>query len=397
MTALSDHTSEEFVEVLIVASNAEQTIADAILSIRETAPVSVLVIDNGCTDKTVERAQAAAASVGLSFRAVSLAPGATVGRARQAAIDHARSEYCIWLDADDRFCKGRVESLTSVLKDPGADYAFDGCITVPRDKAHDAETAGVRHAAPAFLTTPGAECHLYGRNWLPALTGAFRAAVARTVGYDQNLTSVEDYDHLLRAMLAGARIAFSEQIGYIYCEHHDTLSRDLILSRRNSAAVLSALPIQQVHLDMKRRGLPRAESTLVVAGILAQTGAWEELLQLCRSADREEDWSDVWRWDNRLRWDFFEANALLQSGQADAALPVYQRLVANGERAETLNNTGVCYADIGRLSAAETAWRRALSIKPNYADATINLDNPGARQLTVLPLRPAPIRDDYAL
>ncbi len=396
MTALFDLKHADRTEILIVARNAETTVAEALRSIQETSPVSILLVDNGSTDNTAERASEAAASAGLPIKIVSLTDAVPVGRARGMALQNARAEYGIWLDADDRFRPGRVATLISVLYDTNTDYAFDGCLIAPSDKADDAESLGQRRAIPRFLMSAGYESHLYERNWLPALTGAFRISTARDVGYDAELTSAEDYDHLLRGMLAGARLSFADYIGYIYCDHPGTLSRDLERSRKNSRSVLLKLPVPRVMEDMQRRGLSAGDRDLIIAGIHAQAGRWTDLLRLCRTTARKPGWSDIWQWDNELRWRFHEANALLRLENTADAMQLYRSLVVDSDRADIFNNLGVCHAQSGNREDAQIAWRRALTLKPNYADALNNLRTPDARELTVLPLRPAPIRDDYA-
>ncbi|KAJ1911608.1 hypothetical protein IWQ60_010061 [Tieghemiomyces parasiticus] len=65
--------------------------------------------------------------------------------------------------------------------------------------------------------------------------------------------------------------------------------------------------------------------------------------------------------------------AALQSGDLDAALAKFEQSVAIYPSTTGHFNAGVCHYQKGQFPAAVEAWRHALRIEPNDADAHLNL------------------------
>ena len=65
---------------------------------------------------------------------------------------------------------------------------------------------------------------------------------------------------------------------------------------------------------------------------------------------------------------------LQQSGQADQAIAVYQRLLKqNPKSADAHNWLGVAYLQKNKLTEAEAEFRQAIRLKPDYVRAYNNL------------------------
>lgn len=104
------------VSFVIPARNEEAHIAECIQSLRRQridVGREIIVVDNGSTDATAERAARNGAQVVCEPR-----PG--LAFARQAGLDAARGEVLIYVDADTRFPEGGAQAIVDHFdRDPG--------------------------------------------------------------------------------------------------------------------------------------------------------------------------------------------------------------------------------------------------------------------------------------
>ena len=108
--------------VFIPAWNEERSIADVIGDVRKALPAAdVLVVDDGSTDATAERARAAGALV------ASLPFNQGVGAAQQTGYMHGlRGDYevCAHLDADGQHIAGELARLVAEIEADRADMVI---------------------------------------------------------------------------------------------------------------------------------------------------------------------------------------------------------------------------------------------------------------------------------
>lgn len=99
--------------VAIPAHNEEAKIADCITSIREQnldIPYEIVVINNASADKTEEIAR----NMGVT---VINEPKKGLYYARSAALNYAKTEFMLYLDADTRLKPGWIKQILTYLKD----------------------------------------------------------------------------------------------------------------------------------------------------------------------------------------------------------------------------------------------------------------------------------------
>lgn len=101
------------ISVVIPAYNAEHWIGRAITSVlnQTVMPAEILVVDDGSTDGTAQAAQKYGAAIRYFYQQNS---GPSVARNR--GIEHARSEWIAFLDADDEWLPHKIESQLRILK-----------------------------------------------------------------------------------------------------------------------------------------------------------------------------------------------------------------------------------------------------------------------------------------
>lgn len=209
--------------MIIAAYNVRGCILRAIESVQNGQGVSVeiLVIDDGSTDGTpayVEELAAADPRIRLIRMPCNRGPSA----ARNQGLAHARGRWAAVLDADDAFLPGRLARLVAIAEADNADMVADNFATIdlpPPD-----------HFEPVLKMKPG-------REWLDSsgfLRGArpgtdeadfgllkplFKVAFLSSHGlrYPEDVRHGEDFELVLRALLAGARYRLTrEDLFYLY-------------------------------------------------------------------------------------------------------------------------------------------------------------------------------------
>ena len=76
-------------------------------------------------------------------------------------------------------------------------------------------------------------------------------------------------------------------------------------------------------------------------------------------------------------WQFYflYGGLLLENGEPDKGLPLLQKSLGQERHPDTYTRIGECQAALGETSKAESAWRMALGLIPNYTPAIENLAN----------------------
>ncbi len=107
------------VSVVIPALNEEEPIAEVVRACRATGlPNEIIVVDNGSTDRTAERAQAAGAQVVKAPRGYGRACAAGVAAVAEDC------EIVVFLDGDGSDCPEFMETLVRPIADNLADFVI---------------------------------------------------------------------------------------------------------------------------------------------------------------------------------------------------------------------------------------------------------------------------------
>lgn len=197
---LSDHMPS--ISVVMPAYNAAQWIDETLDSVlAQTQPADeIIVVDDGSTDDTAERARAHGVTV---LQQANGGPPA----AYNAGLDAARSEYAAMCPADDLWDPRKLEWQAQALEDdPGIDILFA-----------KARFFGLNEGDHPHPQRPGRQEHgaflraMYAENLVPAPTAVVRVALHRKLGrFDESLPG-EDYEFWMRALRARATFAYDER------------------------------------------------------------------------------------------------------------------------------------------------------------------------------------------
>lgn len=253
--------------VLIAAWCAQDTLEASVQSALAQSGVSVQVViaDDASTDET---AQVAAALSAADSRVVSVSLPENGGpsAARNAAMDLAVGRWLAVLDADDKMAPDRLQRMIALAEAEGADILCDNLQTV--------DESGAPTAPQPFLHGPdfaqASECDLTrylsynqaqpGRPSLGYLKPLICREFVERVGlrYDERLRNGEDFHLIIAALIAGARLWITPEVGYYYTARSGSVSNRLNPEHARALAVADA-----EFLRMHSTRLTKAQSWLL--------------------------------------------------------------------------------------------------------------------------------------
>lgn len=206
---------------------------ESVLKIK-SEQIEILVIDDGSTDKSVERCRAYA-QADSRVRWIRLEKNQGVSAARNRMIAMAEGEWVFFLDADDLLCSGFCES---VLQNgiPEADVVYYNYRIVKTEKEMDIQSV----PAPYTALNPHEVknlciCHLCA---VPSQTEHMVLTASVTIKlfrrrfltehhlcFIEGLKKSEDRLFLADVLLHQPKVAVSPQVSYLYRMHPASVSR----------------------------------------------------------------------------------------------------------------------------------------------------------------------------
>lgn len=282
------------VSVLMVARNTAPFIDAAIRSVRAQTftDIEILVVDDRSSDDTVQLAHAHA----RADDRVRVIPGSGEGLSavRNVSLDAAQGRLAVIVDSDDALDLHHIEQLVEGQARDGAQICVTNMLEFEQNGngiramrfAHGEAWQTARSIGPAeFARRAMIGTHEVSLGYLKPL---FDLQFLRdhAIRYDERLRIGEDFDLVLRAMLAGARYHYLPQATYFYRKHsastsyrltssdvsglieatrtyvaHDSHLADLLQARSNN---LEGARRQVEALDALRSGNPFEAMRLVV-------------------------------------------------------------------------------------------------------------------------------------
>lgn len=204
------------VSVIVPAFNAGRWIAETLASVREQTytPIEVIVGDDGSSDATAAIAEATGAVVVRTT-------GAGPGGARNAGLDAARGTFIQFLDADDLLAPGKIARQVAVLKESGADVAWEPFNLLEPGAAPNAPFAVGRRMSPE-LGADLAAALLTARGFIQIGALLIRRSLrTATLRFEPGREVVEDVRYMVSLAMGGARFVSSEadELGLLFRQH----------------------------------------------------------------------------------------------------------------------------------------------------------------------------------
>jgi glycosyltransferase involved in cell wall biosynthesis len=284
------------VSVIVPAYNVECYVAAAIDSaLAQTyAPVEVVVVDDGSTDRTAE------VIAGYGDRVVTVSQeNRGLAGARNSGIRAASGSILALLDADDLWLPERLDRMVPVLTGrPGIGMVTSDAYVMDETVRTTKRCYGDRRRYP-FPAHEDEQLDIIAKRNFLFISVVFRRELVDRCGtFDESMRRAEDYELWTRFLLSGSRAAFvPEPLGY-YRVRADSLSA----SKEQWGAHLTVL---EKHLpELWRRGARgRARDAFEIGERLTARGDRRGALTFFRHAVTGDDID----WATRAR---FTASAL---------------------------------------------------------------------------------------
>ena len=260
--------------IVIAAYQAESTVSEAVQSaLTQTYPaLEVIVCDDGSTDGTAGALNSFGAAITV-IRQENRGEGA----AKNRAVDHARGEYVVVLDADDVFLPRRLEALAWLARrHPDLDILVTDAVV-------EADGEPIRRAYHPGWPFPPADqrAAILDRNFVLGLCAVRRIRWSAAGGFDPQLAYAADWEFWQRMILSGSRVGLVDEPLARYRLTRGTLSSNRIHLVRARLDVLSRAGREESLTVAERRVLNRAvrrerrDLTFRVARDSLRRGGWE--------------------------------------------------------------------------------------------------------------------------
>jgi cellulose synthase/poly-beta-1,6-N-acetylglucosamine synthase-like glycosyltransferase len=245
-------TPEPPVTILVPVYNEEAVIVPALrslLALRYPA-IEIIVVDDGSTDRTRERAALLEGRYGDSMLRVVTRPNGGKASALNTGLALARHEFIVCMDGDSRLDSGTLRAAMRHFVDPRVGAVAGNVKVVNRDNPWTClqaleylEGLNMARRAQGFLRVV---------NIIPGPIGIFRRDVLRDVGGYDTDTFAEDADLTLKILIAGWHVAYEER-AIAYTEAPEVFI-DLVKQRyRWTRGILQALRKRSAWLVAPRR------------------------------------------------------------------------------------------------------------------------------------------------
>lgn len=251
--------------VIIAAYRAEETLEACVESVLDPMQtgLEIIIADDASPDGTAATA-AALAQAHPEIRVVHLRENGGPGAARNAALAQARGEWVAVLDADDRFCPGRLARLTAFAREQGADIVCDGLMLVDTEGrqspalplAFDGAPERRSWTVPEYLRgNQMRDGHLSLGYLKPLIRRRF--LVDHGIAYDPRLRNGEDFHLVLAMLIAGADMRYLAHPGYAYTTRSGSVSHRLDLEHARQLLIADREVLRAHAAELGPRG--RAE------------------------------------------------------------------------------------------------------------------------------------------
>jgi biofilm PGA synthesis N-glycosyltransferase PgaC len=256
-------THQPPVTILVPVYNEEAVIAPALRSLLELRypAFHVIVVDDGSTDRTFERACALAGRYGESTIRVVRKNNGGKASALNTGITLATTEFVLCMDGDSSLHPDTLKSAMRHFVDPRVGAVAGNVKVVNRHNVWTRLQA--LEYVEGLNTARRAQGFLRVVNIIPGPIGVFRRdALLRAGGYDTD-TFAEDADLTLKLLTAGWHVAYEER-AIAYTEAPERYL-DLVKQRyRWTRGILQALRKRASWLGAPQRGVALWLSLLVM-------------------------------------------------------------------------------------------------------------------------------------
>lgn len=268
------------VSVVIPVYNAAASLDVAVTSVlaQSLERIEVILVDDGSSDGSVERAEALAARDGR-VRTFQLPANRGQAAARNLAIDAARGRWIALVDADDEIGPDRLRTMVDAGDAMDADLIADSVEFAGMRRAgaptrlRACETHDGRAQVLTLEALIASDIPLNGLCSFGYLKPLLRRAFLERWGlrYDEELRFSEDLNLYAQALLRGAHFVLDPGTRYVYNQTPVSVSRN--------GRVLPEIASQALLNNQRLRDLAAASGRADLEALLAEHGQrWSTVL-----------------------------------------------------------------------------------------------------------------------
>lgn len=265
------------ITAIIPAYNAQDFLGEAIQSVLDqTRSVDeIIVVDDCSTDQTREIAE--------SFKEVTYLRTPTNSghaTARNIAIEHVKSDYIGWLDADDVWEPMHLEVVAELLdKHPEAGVACSPCRTF-------GTVSGVRRCLETDEKPRLATEDCFRWTCVPAMSAVTRTDVTQEVnGFDASYRTAPDFDFWLRMSLKTLFVS-TQRVTVNYRWHASQISSQSVGQARSIRQIRSMYRARHEFQERQTEGEQKLKASQCKSMVAA---SFLKDLQLIRVYYSDED------------------------------------------------------------------------------------------------------------
>lgn len=254
------------ISVVIPAYNSERFIRRCLASVfaQTLKPDEVIVVDDGSTDNTSDRAEELGASV---IRCINGGPSA----ARNRGIEKATSEWIALLDADDSWSPEKLERQIACARSETV-LVYTGI--------HIFDERGVREERLATDVASAKKMLRYCNPIVPSSALLRRSAVVRAGGFREDSCGCEDWDMWVRLQDWGTFAALPDALTNYYL-HPDSISTNPNTMLRGLEEIIDTTLVADLHGLNRWAWKQRIRATqLASAGLIARVNESEDEMML---------------------------------------------------------------------------------------------------------------------
>ena len=253
------------VTVIIPAYNAGTMIDTALASIagQTVQPQAVIVVDDGSSDDTADRAARWTDRLPIEVRRVT--PNAGIGAASAAAVARVRTRLVADLDADDALLPDHLEVMLATFGRHGGMVTAQELAWIPAHAMRTTPAAG-RAVPPAARQLRA----IIDDNFVFAGTLFARVDYEHAGGY-RDLRNAEDWDLWIRMIRNGVVVTRADHPTYLYRIRPDSLSYGHGSAGANVEIMQRVVDEATDDQERRwaRRGLRRRRAALAIAEAIA--------------------------------------------------------------------------------------------------------------------------------
>ncbi|RTQ94286.1 glycosyltransferase [Lysinibacillus telephonicus] len=351
------------VSVIIPVYNGEAYIKEALISVLNQSykDIEIIVVDDGSTDlSSVIINDFIEDNRNFKIKYIRQEnKGPSI--ARNTGIENANGDYIALLDSDDCYHSDKIyEHVTFLLRNPRIDIVYGDLTIVNKNNE-------IQNILKAEMPSENPNLFLASmlfRQFIPGpatLVGKRECFIETP--YNPSIIYAEDYDLTIRLAMK-YHFAYVPE-GIYYCRRHDSnLTNNHKAQVESENEIVKKLGERYIWEIINLTPLSTSDKNFLFAKIMMKIGKYQDAFDKLIAIKNKNEVIN-----------FYLGNLYYYQNEYQKAINFYNLAIEqNNSMAEVYNNLGICYAMCNNCDKAQAAFITALNQRPNYLDATHNLE-----------------------